>query len=301
MLIKKINRCLICFISFLVICSSSQGGQQQEVLIKFKPVQGASYYEIKMLSEQEDTGPKIIQVEKTLFKQNISAEYHSFQIRAVFSEEVKTKWSLVYKLNRLKRPKRKVDHTKFKLVYNQRYKTFLKVSSKYYHRNNILWIGSETKIEFIFAMPYYSNKKEIFYRFRKRFRKKTDKVPDFTPFEKPIKLKKIFQNTNELYFVEFYSINNETTIKETVQDILLFVDTSPPKIRFWETDVDLIWELNDQSLPIQVSLYINNVLFLKKDQDHKLVIPKNEINYNIDSINLVASDFLGNQMKWINK
>ena len=287
---NKIHLWLTHFFLLLAICSVKKSENLQWVVIKFQPVLGAKYYQIRLLPDKEGKPEEIIKVNQTNFKKNISSRHHSFQIRAVFSEEVATKWSIIHKFDQLQR---KVDHSHLTATNNIRYRTVLQIRSQYYHRNNILWVGSNTQINFAPGDPSFAPKKEIFYRFRK----KGYKGPAFTPFVKPILLKRIFADVDGAYLLEYYSINNEK-VKEKLSNTLVFVDTKPPEIKFEETKTKLVWRMNDKSIPIEALLYVNGSLLARRKQVYNLIVRKSEIGNVINSIRLTASDFLGNQTSW---
>ena len=274
-----------------LICSVKQQTLLQSVHIQFELIQGAQYYEIKFLGKKEKE-QKIIQTKKEIFARTIPRQYKSFQIRAIFSDEVKTSWSLSRYLDQ---KEKSIDHSQLIITHDVRYRTIVQINDPYYYRNNILWVGPNTKLSFRPAHPLFVSKKEIFYQFRQ---KNSVSDHEFIPFINTIALKSVFRDIDNAYIVSFYSINNKK-FKEPVREVVLYVDTSAPKITFEKQEKALLWRFFDKSLPVKAVLKQgssvlkseNGITVMKLDLIQKPI-------QDINSLTLVVTDFLGNQSVW---
>ena len=267
----------------------------QSVRIQFEPLSGAKYYEIRFLvnelgGEQEEE--KIIQIKNNILVKQIFRRYRSFQVRAIFSNEVKTSWSLS---RRLDTKEEEIDYSKLILSTDVRYRTILRINHPYYYRNNILWVGPNTKLSLQPANALFVNKKEIFYQFRQKNQPGDDAYILFTS---TVMLRSIFQSTEDPYIISFYSVNDRK-FRERVREMSLYVDTNSPEIIFKKTDKILFWKFSDKSLPVKAILKQNNVLLKSRTGVTSMKLDLSKISIqDTSSLSLRAIDFLGNQKIW---
>ncbi len=288
----KISGRLLILALISLICSVKDKNLLQLVRIQFEPIQGAQHYEIKFSVEDQEE-QKIIQIKKGIFMQKIPRKYKSFQIRAIFSDEVKTSWSLIRHLDQTEE---EIDHSKLIVTDDVRYRTIVQINHPYYYRNNILWVGPNTKLSFRAANPLFVSQKKIFYQFRQKYSKIDN---EFIPFVSTIALKSIFQDIEDSYIISFYSINHKR-IKEPVREVIIYVDTNSPQITFEKKEKVLLWKFFDKSLPVKAVLKQGGSILESKEG---VTIMKLDLTQgkrkDISSLSLVATDFLGNQGVWL--
>ncbi len=245
----------------------------QTVSILFKPVRGAKYYEIFFLEEPVQTvhEKKIIRVKKSPVKKKIETRFKFFQIRAAFSESIKTNWSESYVFNQVDIG---YDHSGMKENSDVRYKTILNIQSPYSYQHNQLHVGPETTFDFISTNVTYLLHKIIFYRFR--WPTEEGYNYNYSKFDKVFKANTIFKDTEGIYIFEFYSINNYN-IKESLNRVKLYVDVKGPVISFKKIGLNYIWKLEDRSKPIRARLYVNDQLEKSLQGEKTIIIPKQYI------------------------
>ena len=285
----------------LSICSVKLKTPLQSVMIEFQEVIGAKHYEIRLLTDeksQETNKEKIIMLTETFFKQAIPREYTSFQLRAVFSDSVKTSWSLAYPFDQVSdQMKKKIEHSKLIVTSDVRYSTIPKISHPYHYRNNILWAGPRTTLSFIAADPFIANK-EVFYQFQ---RKRLPAGKSFSSYQEAFQLQSIFQNVDALYTIYFYSVSDQM-IQEKLRKTSIYVDIKPPQISFTKSDLIYVWEFDDKSLPIEVVLQARGATLISQEVSRFLRVENSRINSQDTAfLKLTATDSLGNQATWENQ
>ena len=285
----------------LSICSIKSKTPLQSVMIEFQEVIGAKHYEIRLLTEkksQETHKEKIIMLTETFFKQTIPKEYTSFQLRAVFSDSVKTIWSLAYPFDQVSdQIKKKIEHSQLIVTSDIRYSTILKINHPYHYRDNILWTGPHTTLSFISANPLI-RKREVFYQFR---RKGPPVGKNFNIYKGAVKLESIFQNIEAPYTIYFYSVSDQM-IQEKLRKASVYIDIKPPQISFTKSDLMYVWKFDDRSPPIKVTLQANDSTLISQEVSEFLRIENSRINSeDTASLKLTATDSLGNQAIWKNQ
>ena len=262
----------------------------KHIKIEFEKTPGAQYYEILFMEniDEDFNTNNLITVKKASVKKVINAKFNYFQIRAVFSNTIKTNWSKIYtfKLSDII-----IDHSTLKISNNPIYRTQLKVQAPYFHRNSKLWVGANSTFLFTNSKYVYLPNLEVFYRFRL-----DEEVGEqYTAFKKPFKIKSLFKNVESHYKIEFYAVVNKQ-IREKLNQLTIFIDTKGPTISLIEEGDFYIWKVRDESSPIQTTLYIDDQLY-KKYYRSSFYINKKEIP-DIKAVTIKATDYWDNRSTW---
>ena len=288
----------------------------QKVLIQFENITGAKYYELLFMSDSDNKDSYIEKVTKSPFEKNIDPKYKRVQIRAVFNEVTKTKWSQINSLvTILTDPVKKVqvvpeeeviDHSKLLDTEELIYKITLIIRPPFLYEAGYLVLGPETTIDFSSTSHVYIPDRIIYYRFRD-----IDKEDSkFIKFKRPFKIKKLFANTAQEYYLEYYSITNHK-YKEKIQSKKVFIDTEAPKVNFITNNLNYTWQIDHHSNDIKLRIYLDGILLNNIGIfDNQFSIPISlslftDTNINKQSLNkdvkIELYDASGNKETWREK
>ena len=329
MLNKSCNVLLYSILLIILYSNFNYSLEIKSTVIKFTPTVGAIYYELQFIASNNNSNKTmILKTNKSPFKVSIEPIYSKVQIRAVFKDDIKTKWG---KFSLITYPEIKnttivhselieledkpiintisnnsiiaKDHSSLELR-EFIYKSALAIQPPFSYELGHLTLGPETTIDFTLYVNKYDVQKSIYYRFRL----KENEGGDFIEFKKPFKIKTLFVDIQQPYLLEFYAVFNNK-YREKIKSKLVIIDTESPDLFFTENEDTYEWKITHWSQSIDIKIFLNDQALEKPDIiDFTFKIPKKlSLNQSVTGnltnpvqkkVTIILKDRSNNQNTW---